>query len=192
MDNYYPQNPYNTSQNTDDRKWGAISAGIGGVADMYGSYQNMVNQANAINTQSAPQTFDAYGDPSYNLGNLDASANMKAYGAQTGEILSGVGKGASTGAAIGSIVPGVGTVIGGVVGGIVGGISSAIGGGARKREQQKRIRLARLNLEAGQRMYGENKQQFLNTQLGAGDYNNRNNAYDRLTNLYMAQSGQQQ
>ncbi|MDE2217821.1 MAG: hypothetical protein KGJ87_11805, partial [Planctomycetota bacterium] len=65
-------------------------------------------------------------------------------------------------------------------------------GNAKKKEMQRKHNLAIQNLNMANKMYGTAKTQFNNQQLSQYDYQNKANPYDRLTNLYMAQSGQQQ
>jgi len=158
---------------------------ISGAASLYGNLNEMYqNGINTINPYASPTTFDAYGDPSYNQGNLVANANVTSKGAQGGDYASNIAKGAVAGAAFGGV--------GAVVGGAIGGISTAIVGGAKKREMDKRHRLAIANLTAANKFYSNAKTQYYDRQLSTGDYNNKNNNYDRLNNLYMSQGGQQQ
>ena len=159
---------------------------LSGSASIYGELNSMYqNGVNSINPYASPTTFDAYGDPSYNQGNLVQQVGIRAKGAQGEDYLSNIG----TGALAGMEVAGP---WGAVIGGAIGGISTAITGGAKKREMQRRHNLAISNLNAANKLYGTAKTQYFEHQLGMGDYNAKTNNYDRLNNLYMAQSGQQQ
>src|SRR5882672_2537 len=100
----------------------AVSGAVGAL-DLGLDIASMGDEAQTIQTKAPEAQYDAYGRPAYNLGQFsEQTSRINPRGANGGEILSGVGKGAMAGAQIGSVIPGVGTAIGAVAGGLVGGV----------------------------------------------------------------------
>lgn len=144
----------------------AAAAGI--IGSTIGNWGSMLSQGqNAINPNAAPQQFDMNGDPSYNQGSLAANTLIKPKGAQFGDYLNGALLG----------VPGL--------------VVTAIIGGKKKREMQRKHDLAVMNLNNANNMYSQAKTQYYNRQGGMIDYNNKVNPYDRLTALYQTMGGTQ-
>lgn len=161
---------------------------IGGVASgaaaLYGNLTSMYQSGvNAVNPYASPESQDAFGDPQYNQGTLVQQVGVHPQGAQGGDYANNIAKGAIAGAAFGGV--------GAIVGGGIAAIGTALVGGAKKREMDRRHNLAIANLTAANRLYSQRKTQYLEKQESMGDYNNKLNQYDRLNNLYMSQSGQQ-
>lgn len=168
-----------------DKGANSISGIGGGIASLYGQFMGQVNQSNGINTTAAPQMVDANGNPSYDQGALLGTANLNPKGAQAGEIATGAMAGLQAGLSTGNPYAAAGGLV-------VGALTSIFGGGVRKHDMEVKRDIARRNLQMANNLYNNNKTNYLNKTGGMIDYQNKTNNYDRLTNLYLAQSGQQQ
>ncbi len=147
----------------------AISGGIGMASDFLNISNQKLNLGNP--------NYDFGEVPTYNLGNyVNSVGAAKAKGADAGEVLSGVGKGAEAGSAFG--VPGA------IIGGVVGGVSNLIGGGVRKRRQQREIRKARRKAFTAQQNYNEAASEYNTNQMAQQEYYRNINPYEREAALY--------
>lgn len=127
-----------------------IGAGTGGVLQLIG--QGFMGAQAKIDPQAL---VGKYGSNTQYIDGIayeqskaiDEDAEMSRVDAEvTGNTLGMMGTGGAMGAAIGGIAGGpVGAAIGSVGGAILGGIGGLFSGGARKRKEQRRIRLAIAN-----------------------------------------------
>jgi hypothetical protein len=131
-----------------------------------------------FNLPSPPSPYYGQGiDPSYSTGGyFNAAVKLDPQGAQAGEVLGGVAQGAQAGSAFGPIGAGVGAVF--------GGVATAIGGGARKRKQQREKRRALKRGRSLQQGFNEAQESFDQSQLTLQSYQDRTNIDDRIYNLY--------
>lgn len=157
-----------------------IMGGIGGGIGLFNQFDSMQQQARQINTNAPGSETDSYGRPSYNLGGFAQSVDaIKPQGAQAGELLNGAAEGAQAGTAI---MPGIGTAIGAGV----GFIGSAISGGVRKREEERKKQLAQANLRTAQMQYNSSVMAFQNNVAGQSRYNDLMNTDARFQNIIKA------
>lgn len=163
---------------------GQVTAVTGGATNLLGQGMSLANRYNWMQTKAPAEQLDAYGNPLYNLGGLNAQLDVTPRGARAGDVLSGAASGAAAGSAFG--LPGT------IIGTGVGAISSLISGAIGKKRGEKRKELAAQNLAAAQRTYSLDKNFANNKQLGMGDYERLNNNYARLQNLYDVMGGGQQ
>lgn len=154
-----------------------LQAGAGAM-NLYNMYQNMQQEAEAINTQAPTEQKDAYGRPTYNVGKFASETwGISPQGASAGEVGSGLLSGASAGAAFGPI--------GAIGGAIVGGLTSLFGGEDRAETQRRKRREAEASLRRAQQQYNTDMMAFQNNQLAAENYGNlMQNEQKRAQNLY--------
>jgi hypothetical protein len=139
-----------------------IGAGLGAASlglQAFGMSQQVLGLP-----QVTPQSYDPNVQPTYNLGQVyNQAAFAKPQGATGGEILGGVGQGAALGT---QIAPGIGTAVGAVV----GGLASLIGGGARKRRQEREKERAMRGLAEQQQAFNRASGNFVTQQNYMEDY----------------------
>lgn len=152
---------------------------IGGGVGLASQWSSMANEADSINTSAPEQQLDYFGKPQYNLGEATINAiNINPQGAGADEILSGAAQGAAAGSAFGA--PGA------IIGGAIGAIGSAIFGGARKSEMEKKKQKAINSLRFAQAQYNKAQDQFNIQNSGMQMYNQMNDLYSREANIYKA------
>lgn len=152
---------------------GSLATGALGIA---GNAIGMSQQRLGLGPSPDSQ-FSSTGEPIYNLGAAyNEASSASPTGATGGEILGGVGQGAVAGSALGPV--------GAAVGGVIGGVASLIGGGARKRAQERERERAMRRLQNRQKDFNTNKLAFDKAQTIDADYRRRQDITDQLYNLY--------
>ena len=139
-----------------------VTAGLGALS-LASQGIGMANET--LGLRDAPaQQYTPGVRPMYGLGqSYNEASGARPQGATGGEILSGIGQGASIGT---SIVPGIGTAVGAVL----GGLTSLIGGGIRKRRQQRERSRALRRLGAQQADYNQASSAYAQRQNMLEDY----------------------
>lgn len=142
---------------------GAIGAIIGGVGAQIGQFSKVNKNLKNLKTGVEGVTFDAYGRPVYQGGNIVQANNT------LGELDNGIDKLNKT-----HLDPATNL------------FSSAFG--TRRKLKRKRRQLA-LGIQAAQKDFNSSELAFRNQSLTQQDYYNRTNNQNRLYNLYHTQNG---
>lgn len=129
-----------------DTNFGALGSAVSSGAQFVGAMNDAFSYNKSVDDlqMEAGTSQQSIGGIGYTAQNdVNTAAELSRVGSEnTANTLKTAGTGAATGAAIGSVIPGLGTVAGGLIGGAVGFIGGLFGGGKRKREAEKRARIA--------------------------------------------------
>lgn len=157
---------------------GIAQAGIGAVNLGIQSF-GMANQSLGLNKSGQGYQVSAAGQPVYTGGGYaNDVASARPQGASVGETLGMASQGAAAGSSFG--LPGA------IIGGAVGAITGLIGGGARRRAQEREKRRAIGIVRKQQGQFNEASQAFDQEQASMTDYRRRRDMTNRLYNLYSA------